>query len=173
MTAHESLWDFSMRVYGAPGVADWCLALQDGHGADVNVLLWAAWWGAAGLALAATDLAAAEGATGAWRDQVVRPLRAVRRALRADIGAVTAEAAVALRIRIKAVELEAERLQQAALEALRPAGERQGRTDPGIAIAANLGACLDRLGAGPAEPPPALIAAATAPLGTSNGKSRR
>ena len=58
MTQREGLWDFSLRVYRAPGVSDWCLALQDGHGADVNILLWAAWLGAAGLLLTAVGIVA-------------------------------------------------------------------------------------------------------------------
>lgn len=40
-------WRFSCAVYAAPGVAQACLELQDTHGADVNLLLLAAWLGAA------------------------------------------------------------------------------------------------------------------------------
>ena len=40
-------WDFSLAVYGRPGVAPACLALQQRHGADVNLLLFCAWFGAA------------------------------------------------------------------------------------------------------------------------------
>lgn len=140
MSDHEGLWAFSLRVYAAPGVADWCLAQQDTHGADVNVLLWAAWRGAAGQRLTAADVAAAEAAVRPWRDAVVRPLRGVRRALRSDLGAVTAEAAVALRTRVKALELEAERQQQAVLETLPAAGPTAARD---VAVAANLVLCLD------------------------------
>ena len=165
MTAREGLWDFSLRVYRAPGVADWCLALQDGHGADVNILLWAAWLGAAGLLLTAADLAAAEAATRPWRDQVVAPLRAVRRTLRGDVGQVTAGSAVALRTRIQAVELEAERVQQAVLQGLGPAPGAGSRAAVEAAVATNIGFYLRRLGAAANSPPTGLIAVAAAPVG--------
>ncbi len=154
----EGLWDFSLRVYGAPGVADWCLLLQDRHGADVNLLLWCAWVGSLGILLQARDLAVAQAAATPWRDAVVRPLRSVRLALKGDLGAVTADMAVALRTRVKAVELESERVQQAMLAALLD----QGRIAQGApsaparqAVAANLTLYLQRL-----ECPPDIAATA-------------
>ena len=44
----ESLWDFASRCYAQPGVAENCLAAQDSVGADVNLLLAAAWLAARG-----------------------------------------------------------------------------------------------------------------------------
>lgn len=155
-----------LRVYAAPGVAEWCLAQQDGLGADVNILLWAAWRGAGGRRLAPADLAAAEAATAPWRDGVVRPLRAARRAMRGDLGAIGAAAAAELRRRAKALELEAERLQQSALEQLRLGGTAVEGVPREPVVAANLVLCLDRLGAAETAPPPALIAAAV--TGTCN-----
>ncbi|GAA3549268.1 TIGR02444 family protein [Zobellella aerophila] len=35
----SSFWQFSSRHYGKPGVAPACLALQDNHGANINLLL--------------------------------------------------------------------------------------------------------------------------------------
>ena len=37
------LWDFALRLYKAPDVADACLALQERNSVDVPVLLFAAW----------------------------------------------------------------------------------------------------------------------------------
>lgn len=165
MSTRQGLWSFSLRVYAAPGVPDWCLAQQDRFGADVNVLLWAAWLGAGGRLLAAADIAAAEAATAPWRDGVVRPLRGARRAMRGDLGAVSAAVASDLRGRIKALELEAERLEQSVLERVVPVGPAHA-VAPERAVAANLALCLARVGADPAAPPPALIAAAMA--GTCN-----
>jgi uncharacterized protein (TIGR02444 family) len=104
-------WEFSLAVYGRPGVPAACVALQDRHGLDVNVLLFAAWAGVAcGVALSAERLAAVDSAIAAWRQEVVRPLRAVRRRVKAEDDA--------LYQRMKAVELEAERIQQDRLFAL-------------------------------------------------------
>src|SRR5258708_13954699 len=36
-------WRFSLRFYRRPGVADACIALQDGCGVDVNILLFLLW----------------------------------------------------------------------------------------------------------------------------------
>lgn len=98
-------WDFSLAVYGRPGVPACCLALQDWRGVDVNVLLFAAWVGLeCGVRLSAGDLARIDGAVSGWREEMVRPLRALRRRAKAEDDA--------LYRRMKAAELEAERVQQ-------------------------------------------------------------
>nr|WP_196242268.1 TIGR02444 family protein [Azospirillum oleiclasticum] len=100
-----------MAVYRREGVPALCLDLQDRRGADVNILLVAAWAGAAcGVRLAAADLARLDAAVAPWRDEVVRPLRAVRRRVKGEDEGLYA--------RLKATELEAERIQQDRLHAL-------------------------------------------------------
>ena len=69
---------------------------------------------------------------GAWRDDVVVPLRALRRKLKDGSSLVERSTAELFRTRIKAVELESERLQQEALFALaaglrRPSARRPSR----------------------------------------------
>lgn len=98
-------WDFSLAVYGRPGVPACCLALQDRRAVDVNVLLFAAWAGLeCGVRLSADDLARIDGSVSGWRDEMVRPLRALRRRAKGEDDA--------LYRRMKAAELEAERVQQ-------------------------------------------------------------
>ncbi|HEY9550471.1 MAG TPA: TIGR02444 family protein, partial [Kiloniellaceae bacterium] len=41
-------WQFSGAVYARRGVAEACLALQQRHGLDVNLLLFCAWAGSNG-----------------------------------------------------------------------------------------------------------------------------
>lgn len=147
LLGREGLWAFSLRVYAAPGVADWCLGLQEDHGADVNVLLWCAWAGERGIRLADRELAAGEAAVAPWRQGVVAPLRQIRRLLKADLGAISAEMATALRTRVKAVELEAERVEQAALEAVALPPGAVGGTAAASAVAANVALYLGGLGA--------------------------
>lgn len=108
-------WRFSLRFYRQPAVADACIALQEGAGVDVNLLLFLLWQAAQRRALTAADITALDGRIGAWRDAAVVPLRAVRRALKSPPALVAAEVAEAFRTRIKAIELEAERLQQEAM----------------------------------------------------------
>jgi uncharacterized protein (TIGR02444 family) len=118
-------WDFSNAVYGRPGVAEACLALQDRRGLDVNILLLCCWAGVRGRALTAAALGARIEAVRPWRDQVVKPLRAARRWLKGQ-QTVPSESAEALRQAIKAQELEAERLEQLILAEGVTIGEGQG-----------------------------------------------
>ena len=55
---HTAFWNFSIVIYGQPGVREACLRLQDKAGLDVNVLLYCLWRAARGMALEADDLGA-------------------------------------------------------------------------------------------------------------------
>lgn len=111
-------WRFSLRFYAMDGVAPACIALQDEGGIDVNVLLYLLWNASCGRCLSADDVALVEQASAPWRENIVVPLRHVRRALKTPPDLVAPAAAAAYRERIKATELEAERLQQEALFAM-------------------------------------------------------
>ncbi len=113
MSEEPPFWGFSLRTYARPGVPEACLLLQDRLGADVNLILFAAWLGTRGVALDAARLAEARAGIGAWHAEVVVPLRGVRRRLKPH-GAPAAP----LREGVKAAELEAERLEQMALQEL-------------------------------------------------------
>ena len=108
-------WRFSLKFYRQPKVADACLALQEEAGIDVNLLLFLLWHAARGRALTVADVEALEQRIGAWRNMTVVPLRNVRRALKSPPALIESATAEAFRSRIKAVELEAERLQQEAM----------------------------------------------------------
>lgn len=124
-------WAFSLAVYGRTGVAAACLALQDRRGVDVNLLLLLLWAGArCGVRLTAAEVDRIAGAIAPWHRDVVVPLRAVRRRLKGDA------AAEGLRERVKAVELESERLEQDRLHAL--AGLREAGGGSAAVALANL-----------------------------------
>lgn len=78
----ESLWEFASRCYAKPGVAEYCLASQDRVGADVNLLLAAAWLAAQGKRWRRDDVVAVIALCSDWRGHCVMPLRAVRRYLK-------------------------------------------------------------------------------------------
>jgi uncharacterized protein (TIGR02444 family) len=150
-TLDNPFWTFSLQVYSAPGVADECLALQERLGLDVNLLLFAAYLGAAeGATLDGRDIAAAAGAVTAWHDDMVRALRGVRRSLKpASLDArnpLRAEAA-GLRTQVKAAELTAEKIEQAMLWQWRAQLAERSRGDPRAALAANINAVLAHYGA--------------------------
>src|SRR5262245_26778438 len=108
-------WRFSVKFYAVPGVAPACIELQDRAKVDVNVLFFLLWNATEKRALSAVDVAEVERSIGAWRDMTVVPIRNVRRALKSPPPVMAADTAEGFRTRIKAVELEAERLQQEAL----------------------------------------------------------
>jgi uncharacterized protein (TIGR02444 family) len=131
-------WRFSLQFYRLPKVADACIALQEDAGIDVNLLLFLLWQARLGRRLSAADVVALEAKIAPWRDATVIPLRGVRRSLKSSTSLVEAATAEAFRNRIKAVELEAERLQQEAMFALAPLGTEG--SDPTDAARANVAA---------------------------------
>jgi uncharacterized protein (TIGR02444 family) len=119
VASDNPFWDFSLAVYRKPGVADACLRLQDEAGVDVNLLLFFCWLGLTrDEALGEVEIRDIVERTAGWRDHVVRPLRDVRRWTKGGAEGMPAGPVEALRSRVKRIELESERLQQAMLFAL-------------------------------------------------------
>jgi uncharacterized protein (TIGR02444 family) len=111
-------WRFSLGFYRQPGVADACIALQDGCGVDVNILLFFLWLATSKRRVSPAAAQVVCTKAGPWRDDVVVPLRTLRRRLKDGSSLVERGAAELFRTKVKAVELEAERLQQEAMFAL-------------------------------------------------------
>ncbi|SHJ28466.1 TIGR02444 family protein [Roseomonas rosea] len=125
----NAFWRFSCAVYAAPGVAQACLELQDRHGADVNLLLLAAWLGAnRGVRVEAAWLAEEPGAD--WHRGVIGPLRQARRRVKA--GGLGDEALRQFHAQLLACELAAERIRQA--ELFRWTQTRRPGTPPALAM---------------------------------------
>ncbi|MCZ6763919.1 MAG: TIGR02444 family protein [Alphaproteobacteria bacterium] len=114
MKAGSPFWQFSLAFYRRPPVQAACLAMQDEGGADANMILYLLFAAQEGRALAKPSVARMDTFVAQWRDDIVRPLRGVRRVLK-SIDFSPAQEVAALRGRIKANELEAERLQQEAM----------------------------------------------------------
>ena len=115
---YNPFWDFSLKLYASPAVQTACLDLQDGSGVDVNVLLYMLWQASLRRQLTLADAQAVLSGVDTWRADVVVPLRIARRNLKTPPPALDARGAEALRGIVKKAELEAERLQQAALFAI-------------------------------------------------------
>jgi uncharacterized protein (TIGR02444 family) len=115
----SAFWRFSLHLHGRPGVAPACLALQDRHGADVNLVLLALWLGTQGHRLDAAAGARLARLARRWQDPLVAPLRQVRRGLKRRCRTTTLpwpDAVEDLRRRLADVELGLEQVEQLLLE---------------------------------------------------------
>ncbi|WP_417828286.1 TIGR02444 family protein [Thalassospira sp.] len=111
----QEVWAFTVAMYGRDGVAKQCLELQDRCGLDVNMLLFMFFLGQKGMA--PHSINALETAVRDWRENVIKPLRRVRRHLKGE----PRETAQDLRQKVKADELQAERIEQHLLcDAVKP-----------------------------------------------------
>jgi len=140
MSEENPFWRFSLRFYRAPEVAQACIDLQEDAHVDVNILLFLLWQATRRRALSNQELQQLEARVRPWREATVIPLRNVRRALKSPPALVPPGTAEAFRTRIKAVELEAERLQQEAMYALAQAGPAREMPSPREAAHANISA---------------------------------
>jgi uncharacterized protein (TIGR02444 family) len=111
-------WTFSLGYYRGAGVSEACLELQDNCGVDVNVVLFLLWLASQKRQLAAGEVKRLADKVRPWQADVIGPIRALRRRLKSDAPLLDKGSAELFRTKIKAIELEAERLQQEAMHAL-------------------------------------------------------
>jgi len=152
-------WRFSLRFYSRPGVAAACLALQDEAGADVNLMLFLLFLAEHKRQVMTDDIPRLDSTVRAWRDCVVKPLREVRRALKAGIGEIPIAVSETFRGQIKRLELESEQIEQHLLEGCELTS--LGVTAPfrDRIAEANLAAYGDHLGGFPAPALATILAA--------------
>jgi uncharacterized protein (TIGR02444 family) len=106
----QELWQFMLAIYARPGVQAACLKLQEDCGIDIVLLLtWLRYTLPGRSPLGAREIAALKDYIGEWRARTVLPLRALRTDLRAGGMSMPDESRAALREKIKALELGAER----------------------------------------------------------------
>ena len=123
ITMPSALWSFTLDFYARPGVEQACLTLQ-ANGANVCMVLCGVWLGTRDVACDAQRVAQIKQLATPWHYDVVRPLRNLRNQWR---NAALEDASLTpLRMKVKALELEAEQGLMMKLEALTgdwPAGE--------------------------------------------------
>ena len=147
MSANDSaFWRFSLRFYARPDVAPLCLALQDQHGVDVNLLFFILFLSLQQRLLTPADVRRIDQAAAGWRTRAVLPLRALRRDLKNAVAPMDMAATDTLRTEIKRCELQAERMQQEMLERTFPAATSGAASAVKKAAAANIAAYGAALG---------------------------
>ena len=117
----QKFWNFSVELYGRPGVAEACLELQDSHGMDVNLLLLCFWYGNSFGSFDKLLLEELVKFSITWKQGIVQPLRTVRRWMKNQTQLVSENQAAqfqSLRERIESEELSAEKIQQEMLEVI-------------------------------------------------------
>jgi uncharacterized protein (TIGR02444 family) len=141
----DGFWDFSLRFYNDGDVQQACLAFQDDHGGDVNVMLYLLYRAGQGAAYRSDGVRALDAAIAPWREEMVRPIRTLRRTLKTKAYLPDAEAQDSFRNQVKKIELNAEKLQQAVLEGNAPAADETD-LDPRDAASQSLAAYAAVLG---------------------------
>jgi len=131
-------WTFSLGYYRGAGVSEACLELQDNCGVDVNVMLFLLWQATLKRQLGATQVKALAEKVGPWQIDVIGPIRGLRRMLKGNAPLLDKGAAELFRTKVKAIELEAERLQQEALYWFTQAGPLGRAAAPHAAARGNV-----------------------------------
>ena len=129
MFPESAFWNFSLRLYGRPGVAPACLALQARRDIDVNLLFCCLWLGLAGKRLGKRDVSRMMARVRALNEGVVKPLREARTVLKrllSDEDEALRPVIGALRAAVKKSELDAEHLEQVMLDRLWPESVAEG-----------------------------------------------
>lgn len=139
-TETTPFWRFSLHFYRQAGVSDACIGLQDDCGVDVNLLLFLLWLAGVGRRLTADDVKKLDDKVRDWRKLTIVPIRKVRRKLKGARTLIEAGRREAFRNKVKAIELEAERLQQEALYELTRSGPLGKPADPRSAARGNVAA---------------------------------
>lgn len=119
-------WAFALAIYARPGVAEACLALQNELGVDVMLLLMAT---SAAIkhrtVLTADEINALDATCRPWREQIVQRLRAIRTELKTGPAPAPGSVTEPFRSQVKALELEAEKIENQLLAECLPLRQAQ------------------------------------------------
>ncbi|TQN54863.1 TIGR02444 family protein [Agrobacterium tumefaciens] len=113
-----TLWEFMLGFYALPGISRSCLELQESHNIDVPIFLAVLRYIGSGQDFDLPALKALDGRCGEWRNTVIKPLRALRTAMKTKSQMTEDMQGWSLREEIKAIELSAEKIEIAMLEKL-------------------------------------------------------
>ncbi len=157
-----TIWPYVLRLYGVPEFGPAGIALQDSAGADVDVLLFLCFLADRSRVAGRDDVARMDASIKAWRENVVKPVRALRRQLKDGIAPVALALSDPIRNVVKNVELDAERVQLETLEREFPVESMRVWTlDRQACARTNVSAYAAFLGGFPEQPVATLLAAFT------------
>ncbi|MFM9886425.1 MAG: TIGR02444 family protein [Burkholderiales bacterium] len=155
-----TIWPYVLRLYGVPEFGPAGIALQDSVGADVDILLYLCFLADRSRQARQDDAARIDASIKAWRENVVKPVRALRRQLKDGIAPVPLAVSDPIRNIVKNIELDVERIQLEALEREFPAESMAASNLDRQALAReNVMAYAATLGGFPDQPVAALLGA--------------
>ncbi|HOY24447.1 MAG TPA: TIGR02444 family protein [Cellvibrio sp.] len=109
-TSPQRLWDFALVFYAQPKIAEICVHLQDTYKVNVCLLIGLRWMDESGKHLSDAQFAELQSHIHVWTQQVVEPLRLLRRLLKEPVvGYAQDETQAQIRTSIKQAELLAEK----------------------------------------------------------------
>lgn len=114
----ESFWEFSLAFYAQPDIQQACLNLQNTQHADVNILLFLLYLARHKKQLSKASIQSIEYDIKAWREEIIQPIRHIRRQLKQRHYALTQVQQEQFRQSVMTLELESERLEQIQLESM-------------------------------------------------------
>ena len=129
----SNLWNYSTQIWTLPGVESTCLDLQYKYGFNANLLLYCCWIGDQRLLLKPDQVRVLINTSDSW-ETVIRPLRESRNMMKQSLIAMPPELIDQTLKNISEMELNAERMEQMALEKALPlssiaSGEEESEID--------------------------------------------
>ncbi|HQT64812.1 MAG: TIGR02444 family protein [Acidocella sp. 20-57-95] len=157
MAAPPKFLDYVLRYYAVEGVSKACLALQETYNLDVDLVLFAIWLGAVRqIVLSDENLTSADALVTTWRDQIIRPLRVIRRRLKATGYPFTHTDIEKLYRDVLGAEIFGEKIEIAVLEAHSANWPDHANIDFRDAISANLAKVIGYFGGTPEDAGPQI-----------------
>lgn len=147
----HAFWDFSLAVYGRPGVSEACMQLQERLVIDVNLLLFCLWAAADGrTAFSHEEMRTIMASAEEWHEGVVKPLRRARRRMKNGADGVALDLVLSVRKQLAMIEIETEHLEQLIIAAAAGIGSPATANDrPKDVAQSNLTTYFQAIGARP------------------------
>ncbi|MEM9495825.1 MAG: TIGR02444 family protein [Pseudomonadota bacterium] len=117
-TPVRDFWTWSLDRYAGERVATTLIDLQDRFSLNVNLVLWCCWCAEGYEPVPDAAMVKAHEAVSTWSSAVTGPLRGARRFLKTSQAAAAAPEASLLRIEIKRLELDSEKIEQILLTSI-------------------------------------------------------
>ena len=112
----SEFWSYSSDVYQHPEIEKVCLNMQNQYQADVNILLYCCWTGGKQIQLSENDIEILIKTSQPWQENILKHLRAARSTLKTSSIAIPNEQRKKTCDNICEMELNAEHMNQLALE---------------------------------------------------------